>query len=73
MTCSGLQAQRSAILVLRCPPEHSIGNDAAPDAAILALESRALPVMTSGSDAGSALADCLKLDGNPAIAGTWRW
>ncbi|MFQ5537184.1 MAG: 2-oxoacid:acceptor oxidoreductase family protein [Gemmatimonadota bacterium] len=54
-----------------CPVEHGLADDWAPTAAKLALESRAFPFLTYDPDAGWDVADCLSLDGNPAIDDTW--
>ena len=69
----GLQSRRPAVFILHCPcpPEHGLGDDQAVDAARLALESRAFPLIQYNSDAGATLAECLSLDGNPA--GDERW
>ena len=48
-----------------------IGDDAAPDAARMALESRAVPHLVYDPEAGSNLADCLDLEGNPAMEDDW--
>jgi pyruvate-ferredoxin/flavodoxin oxidoreductase len=65
----GLQSRRPAIfnLYTPCPVEHGLPDDWAPHAARLALESRAFPLLTFDPDAGATLADCLSLEGNPAI------
>jgi pyruvate-ferredoxin/flavodoxin oxidoreductase len=69
----GLQSKRPAVFLLHCPcpPEHGIADDAAPDAAKLAVESRAFPVLSFDPDAGSTLADCIDLDGNPSVEDVW--
>jgi pyruvate-ferredoxin/flavodoxin oxidoreductase len=68
-----LQSRLPAVLILHCPcpPEHGLGDDSAVRAARLALESRAFPLLTYDPQAGVALADCLDLDGNPALQDTW--
>ncbi|MHC4342827.1 MAG: thiamine pyrophosphate-dependent enzyme, partial [Planctomycetota bacterium] len=69
----GLQSTRPAIFLLHCPcpPEHGIADEQAPDAARLALESRAFPMLVYDPDEGTALSDCLSLDGNPEMDETW--
>jgi pyruvate-ferredoxin/flavodoxin oxidoreductase len=65
----GLQSRRPAVfnLYTPCPVEHGLPDEWAPHAARLALESRAFPLLTFDPDAGDTLADCLSLEGNPAI------
>jgi pyruvate-ferredoxin/flavodoxin oxidoreductase len=69
----GLHSKYPALFVLHapCPPEHGLGDDQPPNAAKLALESRALPLLTYDPAAGSAIADRLSLDGNPSMDETW--
>ena len=69
----GLNSRRPAVfnLYTPCPVEHGIADDWAPNAARLALESRAFPFLTYDPDGGDTLADCLSLDGNPAIESSW--
>jgi pyruvate-ferredoxin/flavodoxin oxidoreductase len=69
----GLQSHYPTVLSLHCPcpPEHGVGDDQAPDAAKLALESRAYPVLLYDPANGDTLADRLDLDGNPSIDDTW--
>jgi pyruvate-ferredoxin/flavodoxin oxidoreductase len=69
----GLQSHYPAVFALNCPcpPEHGLGDDAATDAARLALESRAYPILTYDPTAGQALADRLSLDGNPMVDEVW--
>ncbi|MEE9533213.1 MAG: ferredoxin, partial [Acidimicrobiia bacterium] len=69
----GLQVRRPAVFILHspCPPEHGIGDDAAARAAKYALEGRAFPFLVYDPDAGSALPDCLSLDGNPSPEDDW--
>ncbi|HET9334468.1 MAG TPA: 2-oxoacid:acceptor oxidoreductase family protein [Gemmatimonadota bacterium] len=65
----GLQSRRPAVfnLYTPCPVEHGLPDEWAPHAARLALESRAFPLLTYDPDAGDTLADCLSLEGNPAV------
>jgi pyruvate-ferredoxin/flavodoxin oxidoreductase len=65
----GLQSRRPAVfnLYTPCPVEHGLPDDWAPHAARLALESRAFPLLTYDPDAGDTLAECLSLEGNPAV------
>ncbi len=69
----GLNARRPSVFIVYtpCPVEHGLADDWAPKAAKLALESRAFPFLTYDPDAGSDLADCLSLDGNPAVDDVW--
>jgi pyruvate-ferredoxin/flavodoxin oxidoreductase len=69
----GLNSRRPAIfnIYTPCPVEHGLADDWAPEAAKLALESRAFPYLTYDPDAGRDIADCLSLDGNPAMDDTW--
>ncbi len=69
----GLQSKYPAVFALHCPcpPEHGVGDDQAPDAAKLALESRAYPLMLYDPSEGKALAERLSLDGNPSIDEMW--
>ncbi len=69
----GLQARRPALFIMNtpCPPEWGIGDDAAPDAARLALESRAVVNIVFDPDQGSTFSECLELDGNPSPLDTW--
>ncbi len=69
----GLQSRYPAVFALNCPcpPEHGLGDDAATDAARLALESRAYPILTYDPAAGESLAERLNLDGNPMVDEVW--
>jgi len=69
----GLQSRRPAVfnLYTPCPVEHGLGDDWSRQAGRLALESRAFPFLTYDPDAGSTFADCLSLEGNPAIDDQW--
>jgi pyruvate-ferredoxin/flavodoxin oxidoreductase len=69
----GLQSKYPTVFALHCPcpPEHGLGDDQAPDAAKLALESRAYPLMVYDPAAGEKLSDRLSLDGNPSADGDW--
>ncbi len=69
----GLQSRYPAVFALNCPcpPEHGLGDDAAPRAAKLALESRAFPVLVYDPAVGPSLADRLNLDGNPMPDEAW--
>jgi pyruvate-ferredoxin/flavodoxin oxidoreductase len=69
----GLNSRRPAIfnVYTPCPVEHGLPDEWAPHAAKLALESRAFPFAIFDPDAGESLADCLSLDGNPALTDTW--
>ncbi len=69
----GLRSRRPAIFSLHCPcpPEHGLADDAANRAARFTLESRAFPVLVFDPDAGESMAECLDLDGNPALDEVW--
>ncbi|HSG47751.1 MAG TPA: ferredoxin, partial [Longimicrobiales bacterium] len=69
----GLNTRRPAIfnIYTPCPVEHGLADDWAPEAAKLALEARAFPFFTYDPDGGRDIADCLTLDGNPALNDTW--
>jgi pyruvate-ferredoxin/flavodoxin oxidoreductase len=69
----GLNARRPSLFIVYtpCPVEHGLADDWAPNAARLALESRAFPFLTYDPEAGPDLADCLSLEGNPALDDTW--
>jgi pyruvate-ferredoxin/flavodoxin oxidoreductase len=69
----GLQARRPSLFIMNtpCPPEWGIADDAAPDAARLALESRAVPNIVFDPDAGTTYSECLDLEGNPSPLDTW--
>ncbi|NIM49615.1 MAG: pyruvate ferredoxin oxidoreductase [Gemmatimonadales bacterium] len=69
----GLQSRHPAVFALHCPcpPEHGLGDDQAPDAAKLALESRGYPLLQYDPDAGTSMAECLSLDGNPSEDDPW--
>ncbi|MDH3290139.1 MAG: 2-oxoacid:acceptor oxidoreductase family protein [Gemmatimonadota bacterium] len=68
-----LQSRYPSVLALHCPcpPEHGVGDDQAPDAAKLMLESRAYPVLVYDPAEGYTMAERLSLDGNPSIDDTW--
>jgi pyruvate-ferredoxin/flavodoxin oxidoreductase len=69
----GLQSRYPAVFSLNspCPPEHGLGDDAATNAARLALESRAFALLIYDPAAGEAMADRLSLDGNPSVDDVW--
>jgi pyruvate-ferredoxin/flavodoxin oxidoreductase len=69
----GLRSRRPAVFSIYtpCPVEHGLPDEWAPHSARLALESRAFPCLTYDPDAGASFADCLSLDGNPAMDETW--
>ena len=69
----GLNSRRPAILNIYtpCPVEHGLADEWAPRSAKLALECRAFPFLTYDPDAGRDLADCLSLEGNPALDDVW--
>jgi pyruvate-ferredoxin/flavodoxin oxidoreductase len=69
----GLQARRPAVFIMNtpCPPEWGIADFGAPDAAKLALESRAVPNIVFDPDQGTTFSECLDLEGNPSPLDTW--
>jgi pyruvate-ferredoxin/flavodoxin oxidoreductase len=69
----GLNSRRPALfnIYTPCPVEHGLADEWAPEAAKLALEARAFPFLTYDPDGGRDIADCLTLDGNPALDATW--
>jgi len=69
----GLQARRPALFILNtpCPPEWGLADDGAPDAAKLALESRAVPNIVYDPDAGTTFSERMDLDGNPSPLDVW--
>ncbi|MES1259390.1 MAG: ferredoxin, partial [Gemmatimonadota bacterium] len=69
----GLHKRRPVLINVYtpCPVEHGLADDWSQHAARLALESRAFPFLTYDPDAGSQFADCLTLEGNPALDDSW--
>ncbi|GAB4170746.1 MAG: hypothetical protein Fur0039_10440 [Rhodocyclaceae bacterium] len=69
----GLNSRRPALFNLYavCPPEHGVADDQAVERSRLAVESRAYPLMRFDPDAGAGFADCVSLEGNPAIESDW--
>ncbi|MBT8213300.1 MAG: ferredoxin, partial [Acidimicrobiia bacterium] len=69
----GLNVRRPSLFIVYtpCPVEHGLADDWAPNAAKLALESRAFPFLTYDPEAGPDIADCLSLDGNPGLDDIW--
>jgi pyruvate-ferredoxin/flavodoxin oxidoreductase len=69
----GLNSRRPALfnVYTPCPVEHGLPDEWAPHAARLALESRAFPYLIYDPDGGESIADCLSLDGNPAVEDSW--
>ncbi|NNG17962.1 MAG: 4Fe-4S binding protein [Gemmatimonadales bacterium] len=69
----GLQSHYPAVFMLHspCPPEHGLGDDASTEAAKLALETRAYPILTYDPAEGETLSERLSLDGNPSIQDIW--
>jgi pyruvate-ferredoxin/flavodoxin oxidoreductase len=69
----GLRSRRPAVFSIYtpCPVEHGLPDDWAPHSARLALESRAFPYLVYDPDAGASFADCLSLEGNPALDEQW--
>jgi pyruvate-ferredoxin/flavodoxin oxidoreductase len=69
----GLQVRRPAVFILNapCPREWGIAQDSAPEAARLALESRAVPNIVFDPDRGKTFSESLDLDGNPSPEDRW--
>jgi pyruvate-ferredoxin/flavodoxin oxidoreductase len=69
----GLNSRRPSVfnVYTPCPVEHGLADDWAPTAAKLALECRAFPFLTYDPDGGPDIADCLSLEGNPALDEVW--
>jgi pyruvate-ferredoxin/flavodoxin oxidoreductase len=69
----GLQLRRPALFILNapCPREWGIAQDSAPEAARLALESRAVPNMVFNPELGKTFSQCLNLEGNPSPEDAW--
>ena len=69
----GLMSRRPALfnLYTSCQPEHGIGDDMGHHQAKLAVESRAYPLFRYDPDRGNTIAECLDLDGNPAMNLDW--
>jgi pyruvate-ferredoxin/flavodoxin oxidoreductase len=69
----GLRSRRPAVFIFHCPcpPEHGIADRSAAQAAKLALESRAFPLLRYDPDAGRSWAENLSLEGNPALKASW--
>jgi pyruvate-ferredoxin/flavodoxin oxidoreductase len=69
----GLQARRPALFILNtpCPPEWGLADFGAPDAALLALESRAVPNLVFDPDAGTTFSERIDLESNPSPLDTW--
>jgi pyruvate-ferredoxin/flavodoxin oxidoreductase len=69
----GLKTRRPSVINVYtpCPVEHGLPDEWAPEAAKLALESRAFPFLTYDPDAGDSIAECLSLDGNPDTQSLW--
>jgi pyruvate-ferredoxin/flavodoxin oxidoreductase len=69
----GLHKRRPAVfnIYTPCPVEHGLADDWSQHSARLALESRAFPFLTYDPDAGTSIADCLSLEGNPSVESAW--
>ena len=69
----GLQLRRPALFILNapCPREWGIAQDSAPEAARLALESRAVPNIVFDPDRGKTWSESLNLEGNPSPEDRW--
>jgi len=69
----GLQQRRPALFILNapCPREWGLAQDSAPEAARLALESRAVPNLLFNPEKGTTFSECLSLEGNPSPEDAW--
>jgi pyruvate-ferredoxin/flavodoxin oxidoreductase len=69
----GLQVRRPALFILNapCPREWGIAQDSSPEAARLALESRAVPNLVFNPGEGTTFSECLDLEGNPSPEDKW--
>ena len=69
----GLMSRRPALFNLysSCQPEHGIGDDMSHHQAKLVVDSRTYPLFRYDPDGGETVAECLDLDGNPAINLDW--
>ncbi|NNK99575.1 MAG: pyruvate ferredoxin oxidoreductase, partial [Xanthomonadales bacterium] len=69
----GLQQRRPALFILNtpCPPEWGLADFGAPDAAKLALESRAVPNIVYNPEEGTTFSERIDLEGNPSPMDTW--
>ena len=69
----GLNSRRPAVFNIYavCPPEHGVGDDKSVDQSKLAVESRAYPLFRFDPDAGATFAECVSLEGNPALDNDW--
>jgi pyruvate-ferredoxin/flavodoxin oxidoreductase len=69
----GLQLRRPALFILNapCPREWGIAQDSAPEAARLALESRAVPNLVFDPSKGTTFSEGLDLEGNPSPEDKW--
>ena len=69
----GLNSRRPALFNIYavCPPEHGIGDDKSVDQSKLAVEGRAYPLFRFDPDAGTTFAECVSLEGNPALDQDW--
>ena len=70
---NGLNSRRPALfnVYTPCMPEHGIGDDVARQQAKLAVESRAFPMYRFDPEKGKTWAQCLDLEGNPAMKQPW--
>lgn len=69
----GLRKRRPVIWNVHtpCPVEHGLADEWSPNAAKLALESRAFPFFSYDPDAGTTMSERLSLDGNPSPESDW--
>ncbi len=69
----GLNSRRPALFNIYavCQPEHGVGDEATYAQSKLALESRAYPLIRFDPDRGTTVAECMDMEGNPAMDRDW--
>ncbi len=69
----GLNSRRPALFNIYtcCPVEHGVGDDRSVEQSRMAVESRAYPLLRYDPDRGETIAQCLDLEGNPALEADW--
>ncbi len=69
----GINARSPALFCIYavCQPEHGVPDDATAQRSKMALESRAYPVFRFDPGAGESWAECIALEGNPALDDDW--
>jgi pyruvate-ferredoxin/flavodoxin oxidoreductase len=69
----GLNSRRPALFNIYtvCPPEHGVADDRSVAQSKLAVEGRAYPLFKFDPDLGDTFAECVSLEGNPALDADW--